>query len=316
MTTDPWYDRLRAGEAEFTATAARLGPEILARLNPLMAPDPGYLAPQVTVRDEIVRGPHGDVPVRVYLPTDGARDASRPLFVWCHGGGWTAGDLDMPEADATSREVCDRSGAVVVSVDYRLATEGVYYPLAVDDVIAAWTWALESSPSWGASPRRAILGGASAGGNIAAGTALRLRDEGGPLPCALVLVYPALHADLPVLTNEQRSELGINEVAEELLRQGLARAIENYQGAPVAEATPDVAPAVGDPAGLPPILIVTCEYDVLRVSGENFARRLEEAGVQHKLVMAPGVGHAHINSPWLPEAQDSYAEMASWISNA
>lgn len=316
MSTDPYYERLRAAQANTAAAAALLDPENLARLVWQTTPDPGYLAPQVAVSDHIVRGPHGDVPVRVYQPADPACEASRPLFVWCHGGGWIEGDLDMPEADATAREVCDRSGAVVVSVDYRLATEGVYYPIPVDDVIAAWKWALEESPSWGASPSRAVLGGASAGGNIAAGAALRVRDEGGPLPGSLILIYPALHADLPGLTDEQRRKIGISEVVEDLLRKGLALSIENYQGAPVAEATPYVTPASGDLAGLPPTLVVVCEHDFLRVSGEHFALSLKTAGVPHKLVMTPGVGHAHINSPWLAAAQDTYAEMAAWVAEA
>lgn len=176
VTTDPYYDRLLAAQADPAAAAALSDPLLLERMAAQLSPDPGYVAPEAVVSEATVPGPHGDVPVRVYLPANPAGARPRPLFVWCHGGGWVGGDLDMPEADATAREVCARSGAAVVSVDYRLATAGVHYPVPVDDVLAAWTWALQECSSWGASPQRAVLGGASAGGNLAAGAALRLRD--------------------------------------------------------------------------------------------------------------------------------------------
>jgi acetyl esterase len=315
MTTDPYYERLRAAQAENATAAAALDAEHLARLAPQLTPDPDYAAPQVTVSDEIVPGPHGDVPVRVYVANGPAPEASRPMLVWCHGGGWIEGDLDMPEADATAREVCARTGGVVVSVDYRLATEGVYYPVPIDDVLAAWKWTLSRCATWGASASRAALGGASAGGNIAAGATLRLRDEGGPLPSSVTLIYPALHGDLPALSEDERNTVGISAEVEAIFRTGLVLMMENYLGAPLAEAPPYVVPAIADLTGMPPALIVVCEYDVLRVSGERFARSLETTGVQHKLVTGDGVGHAHINSPWLPQAQDTYDEMANWISN-
>jgi acetyl esterase len=315
MSIDPWYERLRAGEAELAAAVTRLEPAIRARMFPQIPADPGYISPQVSVQSDVAPGPRGDVPVRIYRPTDEAGGAARPLFVWCHGGGWVGGDLDMPEADATSREVCARSGAVVVSVDYRLAVEGVHHPAPLDDVVATWTWALGSCSTWGASADRTVLGGASAGGNLAAGAALRLRDGGQALPSALALVYPALHPGLAALTDEQRAGVGLDTSAEDLFRQALSRMMENYLGAPISAATPEVAPALGDLAGLPPTLIVTCEYDVLRFSGEDFAHLLDEASVECKLVMAPSVGHAHINAPWLPAAQQTFADLAAWVSN-
>ena len=252
MTTDVYYDRLIAAHASPAAAAAMNDPLLRERMAAQLAPDPGYVAPQVEVREATVAGPHGNVPVRVYLPADDSSTVTRPLFVWCHGGGWVSGDLDMHEADATSREVCVRSGAVVVSVDYRLATAGVHYPVPADDVLAAWKWATEACAAWGADAQRAVLGGARAGGNLAAGAALRLRDEGGRLPAALALVYPALHAGLTPLTDEQREEIGVSQAAEEFYGKGLLLMLENYAGAPVDEASHYVIPGNSDPAGLPP----------------------------------------------------------------
>jgi acetyl esterase/lipase len=309
---DPYYERLRAGQREMARAAAN-DPAWAAVLAEQQ--EPSYTVPDVIVRDDVATGPDGPVPVRLYLPPQpGGKD--RPLFVWCHGGGWVEGDLDMPEADATAREICARSGAAVVSVDYRLAGPGVHYPAPVDDALTVWRWAKDSCAEWGASARRAVLGGASAGGNIAAACALRLRDGHEELPAALALVYPALHAGIAPLDASQRQACGISETVESIYRTGLALMLENYAGAPLAEAAPYVIPGSLDPTGLPPTLIVTCEQDILRFSGEQFATSLEAAGVRHRLVMAPGVGHGHINTPWLAAAQDTFAVMAEWVSNS
>lgn len=95
--------------------------------------------PALTTRQEVAPGPHGDVPVRVYTPDGGATRA--PGLVWVHGGAFVGGDLDMAEADWTAREVCAATGAVVVSVDYRLARDGVRHPVPHDDVVAAVRYA-------------------------------------------------------------------------------------------------------------------------------------------------------------------------------
>ena len=186
MVDDPYYARLRAGQSNPAVLAVLMEePALVTRMTDLQlaVADAQYVPPAVEVVAAAAPGPHGPVPVRVYLPSAGGQGL-RPLFVWVHGGGWVEGDLDMGEADHTAREVSERAGAVVVSVDYRLAGEGVHYPVPLDDVVAAWRWSLQSAAAWRADPARAVLGGASAGGNLAAGAALRLQDEGGPDPMA------------------------------------------------------------------------------------------------------------------------------------
>src|SRR4051794_17839471 len=139
--------------------------------------------PAVTVDSVAVDGPHGPIPVRVYTSGTGS---DRPSLVWMHGGAFVMGDLDMPEADRTAREVADRAGAVVVSVDYRLAVGGVHYPVPLDDVVAVVRWVRDHPAELGLDPARIAVGGASAGANLATGAVLRLRDEDGWQPAALV----------------------------------------------------------------------------------------------------------------------------------
>jgi acetyl esterase/lipase len=220
----------------------------------------------------------------------------------------------MGEADLTAREVCARAGAVVVSVDYRLAIEGVHYPVPLDDVLAAWRWALEAAPQWQADASRAVLGGASAGGNLAAGATLRLWDEGDPGPAALALVYPALHAELPPLNDVQRQQVGLSSDVAGHFRRGLVLMLENYLGGPVADAPSYVVPAQADIAGLPPTLVMTCEWDVLRSSGETFIGDLQRADVPHRGLVVPATDHGHLNNGWLPQAQQSYQDLADWLT--
>lgn len=316
MVDDPYFARLRAAQSNPAVFAVlREEPELVKRMTALEVAAAGarYVPPAVEVEEAEAPGPHGPVPVRVYLPGEDGQSL-RPLFVWVHGGGWVEGDLDMGEADHTAREVCERAGAVVVSVDYRLAGEGVHYPVPLDDVVAAWRWSLQEAATWRADAARAVLGGASAGGNLAAGAALRLQDEGGPRPAALALVYPALHAELPVLDDHQRRQVALSPTAEQHFRQGLVLLLENYVGAPASEAPAYVVPAHGDLSQLPPTLVMTCAWDVLRSSGETFAQDLADAGVVHRLVVVPEADHAHLNHGWLPQAQQSYQDLADWLT--
>jgi acetyl esterase len=321
VTTDPYYDAMRKAQVETEADPERMAlmmpPELLMKLAPQSVPDPSYASPRITPLEDVVEGPEGKVGVRVYRPEGVQPDGPLPLVMWCHGGGWVEFGHDTPGGDNEAIEVCQRLGAVVVSPDYRLALEGVCYPGPVDDVVTAWRWAVENCSSWGATPERTALGGGSAGANIAAGAALRLRDEGGPLPTALILNVPPLHPDLPPLTLQEREELSItSDEAEDMWRLGLRLGFENYMGCPADKASVYAAPGTGDPTGLPPTLLISCEYDVLRASARVFEQSLADAGVKHKHLHLKGVGHGHTVAPWLPAAQATYDEMGAWLRQA
>ena len=254
------------------------------------APEP----PAVATRDDAAPGPHGDVPLRVYLPEDDAGD--RPCLVWVHGGAFVAGDLEMPEADWTARQICDRAGAVVVSVDYRLCTGGVHYPVPHDDVVAAFRWARENADGLGVDPARISLGGASAGGNLAIGAALRLRDEDGEPPAALLPIYPVAHAVLPPASAAQAARMA--EVPR-LLRffPPQTRGInENYLGGALSTADGYAFGALAVLDGLCPTLVINAEYDDLRTSGEDFVARCALAGVDVRQVTAAGMLHGFLNT--------------------
>ena len=162
--------------------------------------------------------------VRVYP----AREPHGAGLVWAHGGAFAFGDLDMPEADWVARSLATR-GTTVVSVDYRLAPtpagfrfspdgaarDGFVYPAGSDDVLAAWSWTVDNAARLRIDPERLAIGGASAGGNLAAGAVLRLLASGAEvLPALAVLAYPTLLAVQPAPSPELRAMLDANPEAD------------------------------------------------------------------------------------------------------
>ncbi|WP_342371919.1 alpha/beta hydrolase [Propioniciclava soli] len=264
--------------------------------------------------DRTVEGPHGPVPLRIYRPSSG--DASGVGLVWFHEGAFLGGDLDMPEADLASRGLVTRTGGVVVSVDYRLCQGGVHHPVPHDDCWAAWSWTHAHAAELGIDPARLAVGGTSAGGNLAAGVALRSITED-PRPAQALLVYPVAHAPLP----QPSAELAacIAQMPPVLTFTNETDAInENYLGGPSAtHAVPLAFPGHADDlAGYPRTYIENCEFDDLRASGERFGRQLAEAGVDVTVVTAAGVPHGHLNAIGSPLTHASLDRLANRLTDA
>ena len=274
--------------------AAMADPDQRARLDEFMSITGAPLPPQVDTRDDVVPGPHGPVPVRVYLPV--GTDSDRPGLVWLHGGAFLGGDLDMPEADWTARHLADRAGAVVVSVDYRLCHGGVHYPVPHDDVVAAFRWTRDNAGALGVDPDRISLGGASAGGNLAIGAALKLRDEDGEPPAALLPIYPVAHSVLPPASASLAARMAEVPPLLRFLPKDTDFFNTNYLGGPLSSADGYAFGALAVLDGLCPTLVINAEYDDLRSSGEAFAAALALAGVDVRQVMVPGMLHGFLNT--------------------
>ncbi|WP_138760783.1 alpha/beta hydrolase [Modestobacter altitudinis] len=275
------------------------------------APQP----PQVRTRDETVEGPHGAVPVRVYLPDGDGTD--RPGLVWLHGGAFLGGDLDMPEADSTARQLAARAGAVVVSVDYRLCHGGVHYPVPHDDVVAAFRWTRDNADTLGIDPARLCLGGASAGGNLAIGAALKLRDEDGRPPAALLPIYPVAHSVLPPASASQAARMADVPPVLRFRPEDTDFLNTNYLGGPLSKADGYAFGALAVLEGLCPTLVVNAEYDDLRPSGEDFVARCALAGVDVRQVTAVGMLHGFLNTrPDLEPVDSALTLMADLVAGA
>jgi len=240
------------------------------------------------VRDLTFEGPACEVPVRVYRP-ETEDDRRLPVLVYYHGGGWVLGTLDS--IDSACRELADRVGCVVVSVDYRLAPEHPF-PAAVDDAYAALRWAAATAEAFGADPSRLGVAGTSAGATLAAVTARRLREEPlGDVDLAVqLLLYPVTDHAFDTDSYEENAEGYL------LTRADMRWFWEQYLRSPVDGANPYVSPLrAPDLSGLPPACVVTAGYDPLRDEGRAYADRLAEAGVDVAHEHYPSMCHGFLS---------------------
>jgi acetyl esterase len=260
--------------------------------------------PVAAVEDRVIPGPGGDLPVRVYTPEGSGPFA---IVVFFHGGGWVLGNLDTH--DPFCRALCSGAGCLVVSVGYRLAPEN-RFPAAVDDALAATRWVAEHAAEFGGDPRRIALAGDSAGGNLSAVTALRARDEGEPTLRGQLLIYPTLGYHTPPTPSYIENAEGYG-----LTRQAVVWFFEQYLADKSQAANPHAAPLLApDLSGLPPTLVITAEYDVLRDEGAWYVERLRAAGVPARLSRYDGVSHRFAELIGiLDQAGRAREEMCAWL---
>ena len=251
----------------------------------------GAAPPGVEVTDRSVPGPDGPIPVRAYRPAAASlAGAGAPLVVYFHGGGFVFGALPM--GDWICGTVADQVGAVVVSVDYRLAPAH-RFPAAVEDCYAALAWAAGALAELGAAGPIGVLG-ESTGGCLSAVMCLLARERGGPAIAHQALIYPV--TDM----TEDRSgspDMPFLPVAE------MTAYKRHYLGSDGDQAHPWASPLLAaDHAGLPPALIQVAEHDPLRSDGLRYAAALRAAGVPVRFTEYVGVPHGFVNFPGLSGA--------------
>jgi acetyl esterase len=235
-----------------------------------------------SVEDFAITVEGGSIGVRVYRPF---ADEPRPVHIYFHGGGWTSGSAFELVTDITCRERAAMAGHVVVSVDYRKAPEHKF-PAPLNDAYAALLWVKEHADEVGARPDIITVGGASAGGNIAAALALKARDEGGPSIAFQILEVPALD-----LTCTLRSH-GLYGAGYALSTWDMEAARRNYLRSADDQLHPYASPLLApDLHGLPSALIIAAEYDILRDDAAAYAERLVAAGVPARLSLKAGQVH-------------------------
>ena len=258
------------------------------------------LAPEPVARvtDHTVPVAGGEISVRLFLP-DGP--GPHPVFVHFHGGGWVFGTIDSVVNDAKCSRICRAAGCAVATVEYRLAPE-YRFPTAAEDCYAALQFVVDSAEELELDPARVAVGGESAGGNLAAVVSLMARDRSGPQLVLQLLEVPVtdVRATSGTYPSAQRFAAGY----------GLDQTEMEYYAEQYASATelddPYVSPlAASDLTGLPPAHVLTAEYDVLRDSGEAYARRLREAGVPVTLTRMLGQTHGSpvLWEVWTPAAE-------------
>ncbi len=233
-----------------------------------------------------IPGRGGPIPVRIYTPKG---DGPFPAVIYCHGGGWAEGSIDSH--DGLTRTLCVKTGAVVVSVDYRLAPEHPF-PAAVDDAYAALLWVREHAAKYRIDGRKIALAGDSAGGNLAAAVCLMARDRRGPVIAFQALIYPGV--DTLNLNTGSYRKFGSGYM---LTKRDIEFFIKMYLPDPRDRKNPYASPLLAaNHRNLPPALIITAEFDVLRDEGEAYAKKLSSAGVEARARRYQGMIHGFISA--------------------
>jgi acetyl esterase len=230
-------------------------------------------------------GPGGKIQVRIYRPRND-RDGGLPCLVYFHGGGWVVGDLDTH--DHVCRYLAHGAGALVIAVDYRLAPEHKF-PAALDDCVAAVQWVADAADVLGVDRERIAIGGDSAGGNLAAATAIVLRDNGGPALALQLLIYPATDftADNDSLRDNANGYL--------LTRDAMAIFTDLYLPDHEARSDPRASPQLhNNHARLPRAFVQTAEFDPLRDEARTYAETLMAAGCPVEYKCYPGMVHGFV----------------------
>jgi acetyl esterase len=225
--------------------------------------------PIAQVSDRTIPSAHGDIPIRTYVPA--ADSAPFPILVYFHGGGWVVGNLET--SDVTCRQLANGGGCVVVSVNYRHAPEHTF-PAAPEDAYAATQWISQHASAWKSDPNRLAVGGASAGGNIAAVVTLMARERGGPQIKFQLLTVPVTDFNLDTPSYRANAE------GYGLTREAMRWYWNHYVRLEADGASPSASPLrAADLHGLPPGFVMTAEFDPLHDEGVAYANRLRAAGV-------------------------------------
>lgn len=290
---DPWVAAWLAANPGYSRPMEVLDPEFLALARgPVGLPSAVEIA---EVDDEVVDG----VPVRIY------RDDESPtgVVVYMHGGGFVMGSVGI--MDNVARQLARRTGAVVVSVEYRLAPEHPF-PAGLDDCEAVTRWAVANAARFAVAPGAVVVAGESAGGNLAAAVALRLRQAGDVTLAGQVLVYPAVAGSEEYPSRAAFDGLVISVKAGRMYWDAYGGG-RNLDDEP--EAAPLHAPTL---VGLPPALVILGGCDMLRDEGRAYAARLRADGVPVEEVCYPGQPHGFVNFEF-PAAADAFARIGAWV---
>jgi acetyl esterase len=257
-----------------------------------------------SVTERVVPGPAGDLRLRIYPPHG---DGPFPLLAFFHGSGFVLCSLDTH--DGMCRNLCAGAGCVVVSVDYRLAPEHKF-PAGSDDCLFATRWIAQHAAELNGDVAHLAVAGDSAGGNLAAVTALRVRDEGGPTLCGQLLVYPVTDYYTSGTPSYRENAEGYG-----LTYDTMVWFWDHYLNAASDAAHPHASPLRAQNLGrLPPALVVTAEFDPLRDEGEYYADKLRAAGTPAVTSRWDGMNHGFFF--WVgrvDKAGAAMAESCAWL---
>jgi len=260
---------------------------------------------------EVTEAIVGHVPIRIYRPHQSGEDL--PLLLWMHGGAFIGGGLDMPEAQVTAFEIAHRAKAVVVSIDYRLCTDDIRFPLPQQDCVAIADWVLTNKEQLGFDSTRLFIGGGSAGACLAGSVALLMRDRAVEV-AGVIPVYAVGHREELPPTRELQSYVDEYFGKPQGLLLGHNEWLDpNPSDSAVFYPWPADA---ADLAGLAKHYFIHADFDILRSTGEPWAARLRDSGIEVQEDVVKGSKHGFLNdlpteNPLQSEALDRISQIIS-----
>lgn len=276
---------------KLTPAQARLQPTPAAAVRNLLKMQGRSTAPEkvASVKDYKVPGPAGQITVRVYKPLN-APSGPLPVVVYFHGGGFVIASVST--YDSSCRALANASGAMVASVDYRMAPEHKL-PAAHEDSYAATQYIMRNAAAWGGDPNRVAVAGESAGGNLATDMCLMAKMRGGRMPVHQLLVYPVTQYG-NFNTQSYRENAKAKPLNRPMMKWFFRYALPAKLKGRAGMTNPLASPLRASTAmlrGLPPATFVLAEIDPLRSEGAMYSYRLKEAGVPTRLMLYPGTTH-------------------------
>ena len=295
---------------ELTPAEARSRPSFKDAVNSLLdknnIPRP---TANVTISERMIPGWNGaQIRAKIYTPNTGP--AVKPVIVYFHGGGWVIANSEVYEYSTLA--LAEETGAVVVSVNYRLAPE-FKFPTAHEDAYRAYEWVKNNAALLGGDPNKVATAGESAGGNMAVTTAMLARDRGIGVPVHILSVFPVANNDLFT-----ESYLKYQN-AKPLSKPAVQWFVDRYFNSPADGDNPLISliDAGTNLSGLPPTTIIGAEIDPLQTEGMQLRDKLISQGVQVTYQLFPGVTHEFFGMyAILPEAQQAQALAATRLREA
>ncbi len=280
-------------------------PEKRAEMHRLFTMPRADMEPVATFTEKTIDGPNGKIPLRIFTPEG---EGPFPVMVFFHHGGWVLGSLD--ECEPVCRKMTNETRSIVIAVDYRLAPEHKY-PAPLEDAFAATQWAIENAHTFKGDPSRVGVGGESAGGNLATAVCLMAKEKKSPMPAYQGLFYPMLTCDPNLTAYENNPDKHL------ITLENMKWFYNQYLNRPEEKKQPLASPIKAqDLSGLPPTLIITAEWDPLRLEAATYAAQLNAQGthVQHHCYKK--VIHGFFGFPIYPEeASAAMAEIKHFLHN-
>ncbi|MBA3238708.1 MAG: alpha/beta hydrolase [Parachlamydiaceae bacterium] len=280
-------------------------PEQRATIKKMFHIPEDQLEPIAKVENKVITGRHGPLNIRLFSPKT---TAPLPVIIYLHRGGWVYGSIE--ESESICRKLANETGSIIIAVEYHLSPESKF-PVALEDCYDATKWAYENASTFSGNQNKLILCGESAGGNLAAATALMILDKQEFNVAGQMLLYPVLTSDLDKESYEKSPDKAL------LTFENMQFFIDCYLNSPKEGENPYVSPLKRpNLRHLPPCFLLTAEYDALKHEGTLYEEALVKAGVPVQAKCYRGVIHGFLDLPLNePVKEEAMKDLKGWLKN-